>query len=341
MRYFSKSNLWLLLAISLIYFNACRRDPTVQPITENLIPDYFPPPVYQFKNNSKSESKFQLGRMLFYDPILSIDSTVSCAHCHDQAHAFADHNVRLSVGVNGTLGKRNSPVIFNVLWQKEFMADGGINHIEIMPLAPLTDPLEMNNPSMSDLITRLNGNAQYRVRFKAAFDKDKIDDQQMFFALAQYMASLNSYQSRYDEVRQNKSKFTDLEEKGYALFKAHCNACHTEPLFTDLSYRNNGLDSIFTDQGRFKITQKTEDMGKFKVPTLRNINLTYPYMHDGRLRNLDDVLNHYLKPKNSATLDKSLENGIQLSETDKTALIAFLHTLSDYTLLSNPKLSKP
>jgi len=330
----------ILLGLTLLF--SCSRDASIPEVDAKTIPDYFPEPVYQFTNNPKSQQKYELGRSLFYDPVLSVDSSISCASCHDQGHAFADHNVALSMGVNGVLGMRNSPVIFNVLWQKEFMADGGINHIEVMPLAPLIDPLEMNNNSMADIISRLNANQKYSVRFKDAFGKANVDDQQLFFALAQYMAEINSYQSKYDEVRHGNAQFTVLEKQGYNLFKTNCAVCHQEPLFTDLSYRNNGIDSVIgSDKGRFRITQENQDIGKFKVSTLRNIDLTYPYMHDGRYRNLMDVLNHYTQPKSSATRDPILEKPIVLDFNQKTAIVAFLKTLTDYELLVNPKLNEP
>lgn len=304
-------------------------------------PDYFPAPAYNFENNKQTYAKFTLGKILFYDPLLSSDGQVSCASCHAQSHAFAGHNTPLSPGVNGLLGTRNSPGIFNLAWSPAFMWDGGINHIEVMPVAPLTNPVEMNE-TLANIVAKLQQSDKYKKLFKTAYNTEEITDQRVLKALAQYLAMIISDNSKYDQVKRGEATFTEAEQQGYLLFQQKCSQCHTEPLFTDHSYRNNGLDQTFADPGRFLITQQESDKGKFKVPSLRNVALTYPYMHDGRYFTLNDVLNHYSNGiQHSSTLDPSLENGIPLPGNEKTLLIAFLKTLSDYDLMNDAWLEEP
>ncbi|MBK8625191.1 MAG: cytochrome-c peroxidase [Saprospiraceae bacterium] len=307
-------------------------------------PDYFPAPHYQFGKNKLTREGFELGRALFFDPILSIDSTISCESCHAQGHAFADHNTALSTGIAGLSGTRNSPALFNLAWQPIFMWDGGINHIEVMPLAPITNEVEMGQ-DMEGAIKKLNNHPTYSKRFRSIFGEKPIDSQQLFYALAQYMSMLVSYNSKYDQYRQGKSTLTADEDDGLQIFRAKCASCHTEPLFTDYSLRNNGLEILNDDLGYGRITLETSDNHKFKVPSLRNIALTYPYMHDGRFRTLDQVLDHYDSGIVQYTnLDPLLiqngQLGIPLSQEDKLKLKAFLHTLSDFTFTSNPLYSE-
>ncbi|MEN9303655.1 MAG: hypothetical protein RL264_2084 [Bacteroidota bacterium] len=300
-------------------------------------PEYFPSPVYQFIDNTPTKSRFELGRKLFYDPILSEDNTVSCATCHAQTHGFADHGVSFSQGVHGLLGNRNAPTVFNLLWSPYFNWDGGVNHLEIFSLAPITNPVEMNE-SIENVLLKLNNTKVYRDAFKFAYGTEEITDQLMYRAISIFLAVIVSDGSKYDDFRQGKVSFTDEENAGYQLFKNNCASCHSEPLFTNFSFQNNGLDSVFVDLGRARITQESSDIGKFKVPTLRNIELTYPYMHDGRFMTLNMVLNHYDSGiKHSPTLSSSLSQGIHFTSQERASLIAFLKTLTDYKLLDNAK----
>lgn len=326
---------WVSITLASVFLISCAKDPSIRNVG---VPDYFPAPVY---NKAFNQAEFTLGKQLFYDPILSSDSSISCSSCHGQMHAFADHNSALSVGVNGKFGLRNSPSLFNLKWQPHFMADGGITHLEIMPLAPLMDSLEMNNSSIIDLLTTLNNNPNYRKQFASVYEKEKIDDQQLLFALAQFMGQLNSYQSKYDEVKQGNAEFTAQEKKGYQLFLANCNTCHTEPLFTNFSFKNNGQKEVYKDLGRFRITQNEKDRNTFKVPSLRNIHLTRPYLHDGSIRNLKEVVKRYQSPYPHQNLALELQDGIDLSELDIENILSFLGTLNDYQFTTNPKLAQP
>jgi cytochrome c peroxidase len=304
-------------------------------------PSDFPEPVYNLDQNPITKEKFDLGKELFYSTILSSDNSISCGTCHAQTHAFADHNIALSLGVGGLEGLRNAPPIFNMAWQPYFMWDGGVNHLEIFSLAPIINPLEMNE-TMTNVIQKLNASNYWQNRFNKAFGSTEITDQKLFLALTQYMLMLVSDQSQYDKVKRGKANFTADQQAGYDLFVQKCSSCHKEPLFTDYSFRNNGLDLLSADEGRALITQDPIDKGKFKVPTLRNILITYPYMHDGRFFTIDQVLEHYNSGvKNHENLDPNLQNGIPLSTQDKTYLKKFFETLTDFSMMDDKTIAEP
>jgi cytochrome c peroxidase len=323
-------------------FVACKKDvddSVAEPLFE--VPSHFPAPRYTSERYPLSIERISLGRKLFYDPILSLDSSVSCGSCHAQTHAFADHNTPFSSGVNGALGLRNTPALSNLAWYPSFMQDGGINHLEVMPLAPITDVREMNI-DLSVLLERLNAHDVYSTEFKQAFGESPISSSQLFIALAQFQMTLVSASSKYDQFILGKAVLDAHEKQGEALFMEHCATCHTPPLFTDFSYVNTGLDVVYADAGRGRITLNGSDSGAFRVPSLRNIALTYPYMHDGRFFTLRSVLDHYAGGVvQNGRLDARLQGNIVLSEMDKERLIAFLNTLTDYEFLSNSNFSEP
>lgn len=338
-----KALLILLPAFALVFIASCKKNEVESYEKWGFKPQsYFPAPAYNFEGNKQDYNAFALGRALFYDKILSSDNTVSCSMCHEQPHGFGSHSTSLSVGVNGAIGTRNSPPIFNMAWMPDFMWDGGINHIEVMPIAPITNPVEMNE-TLANVVNKLQQSERYRKLFKMAYGgSEQVTEQKMLKALTQYMMMIVSDQSKYDQVRRGEATYTANEEAGYNLFVQKCSQCHTEPLFTDYGFRNNGLDATFTDLGRATITSDANDNGKFKTPTLRNVELTYPYMHDGRFFTLNQVLDHYISGvQDSPTLDPALENGIPLTNTEKLQLIAFLKTLTDYELLNNRWLMEP
>lgn len=336
------------LAVMLIIVVAsCSKDAKQRPqanVATGLVrPAHFPAAYYDFGDNIYSRQGFELGRRLFFDPLLSVNNTISCGSCHRQQYAFADGGKAFSRGIYGRSAARNSPAIFNMAWNTSFMWDGGVNHIEVMPLAPLTNPAEMGE-EIKNIVQKLNSHNLYPALFREAFHIDTIDDRQMFWALAQYMSNIVSAGSRYDKYITGNGTLTDEELKGLQLFRIHCADCHKEPLFTNYSFQNNGLDSLFADAGRFRITHDSADMGKFKVPTLRNIMLTYPYMHDGRFTDIRQVLEHYStgivhSPTLSPLLNKGKE-GLQLSPADIQALLSFLQTLTDEQMITNPDLSE-
>lgn len=322
-----------------ILFSGCKKD-TANKYNQLVYPSHFPEPHYNFKDNPYSYDGFLLGRKLFFDPILSVDNTVSCGTCHAPVHAFADHNIKLSLGVENRQGVRNSPAVFNMLWNKSFMWDGGINNIEVMPIAPITDHREMAE-TIENVVKKLNEHKEYPTLFKNAFKNDLVDSRNMLLALAQFMGSIISSNSKYDQYVLGKYTLSADEKAGLSLFRTHCESCHKEPLFTNYEFINNGIDSVFKDLGRKKVTDESADLGKFKVPTLRNIMLTYPYMHDGRFKNIDEVLNHYSNGViESATLDNRLKNGISLEANEKKQIKAFLSTLNDFELIGDLEINE-
>jgi cytochrome c peroxidase len=310
---------------------------------ELKLPKGFPKPVYEFKDNTPTPEKFVLGRRLFYDPILSKDSSISCGFCHQRIAAFAHIDHTLSHGINGLIGHRNVPAIQNEIWKKSFMWDGSINHLEMQPLAPITNPIEMNE-SLDNVIRKLQRNKEYVALFQKAFNDTIITSQKMLRAIAQFTGMMISDNSRYDKYIRGEEQFSDQEIHGLQLFRSHCENCHKEPLFTDESFRNIGLkpDTALKDSGRMAITGDPGDYMKFKVPSLRNVELTYPYMHDGRFRNLQQVLNHYANGNfYTNNYDKSIERNIGLTETEKAELIAFLKTLTDKEFVYDRRFADP
>jgi cytochrome c peroxidase len=223
------------------------------------------------------------------------------------------------------------------------MWDGSIQHLDQQSLAPLTNPIEMDE-KLEHVTTKLRQNSIYGALFYRAYGDSIISGEQTLKAIAQFMLSLVSADAKYDSVMRKQSTFTIQEKKGYVLFKQHCSSCHTEPLFTNRQFENNGLpvDSSIKDIGRMKITHKLEDSLKFKVPTLRNIEFSYPYMHDGRFKRLSEVLKHYTNgAQQGKTLSAALQQPILLSSDEKVDLIAFLLTLTDSHFLFNTAYSYP
>jgi cytochrome c peroxidase len=324
-----------LLFISFISFRS----------TEELFiqPPHWPKPVYQFNQNKLTKEKIILGRVLFYDPILSKDSTISCSSCHSPFSAFTHVDHALSHGIHDSIGTRNSPALMNLAWQKQFMWDGAINNLDMQALAPISHPAEMAS-NIKEVVTKLNGTKIYKKLFFEAYHDSIATGEKTLKSIAQFLLTIISANSKYDEVMNHTAKFTAQEENGYKIFKKNCSSCHTEPLFTSGAFANNGLpiDSILNDKGRMGITKKIDDAYKFKVPTLRNIEYSYPYMHDGRFKKLSEVLNHYSSGiQKSETLDASLKDKITLTSNEKVDLMAFLLTLSDKGFLFDPKFSYP
>lgn len=297
----------------------------------------WPEPVYAFRNNRLSAEKILLGRVLFYDPLLSADNMVSCASCHSPFSAFAHTDHALSHGIRDSIGTRNAPALMNLAWQPVFMWDGAVNHLDVQALAPIAHPAEMGS-SMQAVVEKLRAGSLYRRLFKEAYGDSLATGEYTLKALSQFMLSLVSANAKYDRVMKQQEQFTAQEAKGYALFRKHCASCHTEPLFSTFDFANNGLeaDSLLHDSGRMKVTRQKSDSLKFKIPTLRNIAYTYPYMHDGRFKKLSQVLDHYTSGvRQSITLAPQLRKGISLSSNDKVDLIAFLLTLSDREFVFN------
>jgi cytochrome c peroxidase len=312
------------------------------------VPSNFPPLAYNMATNPLTEKGFELGKKIFYDGRLSSDGAVSCGFCHIQENAFTHHGHTFSHGVGDGVGTRNTPAIQNMAYQNQFFWDGAANHIELLSMNPIGAEVEMNG-NIIDIIKMMKNDAEYVKLYNQAFPNKEINSEFMLKALGQFMTMLTSSNSRFDKYRRNEKGGTlSTEEKsGYKVFQQKCASCHATDLFTDNSFRNNGLpvDPSIKDLGRFNVTEQENDKYKFKVPSLRNVEKTAPYMHDGRFYTLEAVLNHYSSSvANTQNLDSTLKNdgklGIPLSTIEKSQLIAFLKTLTDNEFLTNPKFAE-
>jgi cytochrome c peroxidase len=307
------------------------------------VPGGWPKPGYNFRKHPLSAEKILLGRVLFYDPVLSRDSTISCASCHSQYSAFTHVDHSLSHGIEGKTGIRNSPALMNLAWGKRFMWDGSVEHIGIQAVKPITNPLEMDE-KMEHVARKLQATRRYPALFYAAFGDSAVSQDHIMASISEFMLTLVSANSKYDRVQRGEAVFTEDESKGYRVFRRHCSSCHTEPLFTNEGFENNGLapDDSLKDYGLMRITGDAGDSLKFKVPTLRNVAYTAPYMHDGRFKTLSMVLNNYIMGlQHGPTLSPKLKKGIYMTAEEKACLISFLMTLSDKEFISNPLYAYP
>lgn len=339
------------ILLSAILITACKKNDRNTPIPSTgptyldfKIPAGWPAPATNiFANNPLSEEGFQLGKKLFYDGRLSQNGNFPCASCHQQFAAFATFDHDFSHGFNNAFTTRNAPGLYNLAWMTKMHYDGGINHIEVQPLAPITSPIEMAE-TITNVLAKLNADTAYPKMFKAAFGSTEINSQRMLKALSQFMGSIVSANSKYDKVQRGEATFTFSEQNGYTLFKAKCETCHKEPLFTDNSFRNTGLtiNPFLNDFGRLLITHDPADSLKFKVPSLRNVALTFPYGHDGRFSFLESALDHYRTgiQTSQPTLDPLLRARIPMTNNERSDLIYFLNTLSDTTMTKNPRFAQ-
>lgn len=306
-------------------------------------PKNWPKPTYDFAKNPLTPEKILLGRVLFYDPILSRDNTISCASCHSQYTAFTHVDHSLSHGIDNKIGTRNSPTLMNLAWHSSFMWDGAVNHLDVQALAPISNALEMDE-KIENVVLKLQKSKIYPPLFYQAFKDSLITGQNTLKAISQFMLTFVSCNSKYDSVMNKQAKFSAQEQNGYKLFQKNCGSCHKEPLFTNLQFENNGLavDTTLKDIGRMKVTKNPVDSLRFKVPTLRNIEFSYPYMHDGRFKRLSEVLNHYTSGvKHSKTLSNQLVKPVVLSSNEKVDLTTFLLTLTDRSFLFNKEYAYP
>lgn len=287
-------------------------------------------------NNQLTKEKVALGKKLFFDPILSNNKTLACASCHKPASAFAD-NIAISVGDKGATGNRNTPTIVNAAYGKHFLAEGGVPTLEEQVMVPITGEDEMN-ADLKEVVYRLRSDSAYQILFKKAYGKEP-DLNTLVKALASFERTLISGNSKFDRYRfqNDNSALNESEKRGMEIFfskKAKCSSCHSGVLFTSGGFENNGLHEHYEDIGRARLTDKEEDKGKFKVPTLRNIALTAPYMHDGSLKTLKDVIEHYNKGGEDNPNKSKKIRPLNLTVQEKTDLENFLGTLTDYQFLN-------
>lgn len=329
----------LFVTAGSLLLDGCRKLDIAQPTPRSFtVPEGFPQPVYNFTNNPLTEEGFRLGKRLFFDHHLSVDGHVSCGSCHQPLAAFTTFEHDRSHGANNTHTLRNAPGIFNLAWYREFNQDGSAKSLYEVYRKHFTSPTEMGE-TITRLIEKLR-HEEYRILFRDAFGDGKVTEERIYKALDQYVLSLVSADSKFDKVKRGEAQFTAQEAAGYAVFQAKCGICHTEPLFTDFSYRNTGLevDPQLKDYGRMLVTGNRADSLKFRVPSLRNAEFTSYYGHDGRLSFFRMMLQHYRFGVNgSATLDPLLSNGIQLTNAEEDQIVAFIRTLSDSAFLNNPK----
>lgn len=339
----------ILVAALLAGIAACRRESAGPgPVPYKLDIPKGLPEMSVPESNPLTEQGVALGRRLFYDPILSGNQTMSCASCHKQEFAFSDGGKALSTGIDGIEGTRNAMPLFNLGYQRKFFWDGGAADLESQAIAPIQNPVEMH-ATLPEVMERLNAHPEYPALFEQAFGSKMITTAMLMKALAQFERTIISGNSKWDRYLRGEATLSDAEERGRTVFEAEakgdCIHCHSlGSTFSDFEFRNNGIDSISADAGRALITLLATDSGKFKTPSLRNIALTAPYMHDGRFRTLEECIEHYNSGFHQAkNLDAALRNKKKgrMNEQDKADLIAFLYALTDYELIRNPKFSKP
>jgi cytochrome c peroxidase len=318
---------------------ACRKEPDL-PLAEPLlkVPAGFPEPVFP-ADNALSPQRWALGKRLFYDPVLSRDSTLSCASCHRAAQAFAD-SLPFSPGVGGLPGTRNAPTLANVAYHPYLLREGGVPTLEMQVLVPIQEHNEFDF-NIVLVAERLQRDTAFVQASLEAYGRTP-DPFVLTRALACFERTLLSGESRYDrEVFQQRPGSLDAAEKrGMDLFfsdKAGCSGCHGGFNFTAYAFENNGLYAQYADPGRFRLTGKEDDRGRFKVPTLRNVARTAPYMHDGSLPTLEQVVEHYDFGGKGHPNQSPLVRPLGLTAQEKAGLVAFLRALTDEAFLSDPK----
>ena len=353
---------WKIILL-LVLFSSCKKnevDISITPYTLD-VPSHFPA-MHIPADNPMSVEGVELGRRLFYDTRLSRDNSISCASCHSQEHAFSDPN-KFSIGVEGKIGKRQSMALVNLGWQSAFFWDGRAETLEKQILHPVVDPLEMDQ-TWSAAVQKLQAVDQYKNEFYRVFGVVDFDSSHVSKAIAQFLRTLISGQAKYDVMYKYRNslplnafeqnlytQITNEEWAGMDLFfsltNGDCLHCHDGPLVEIPGmFANNGLDNQFPDLGRMIVTGNANDRGKFKVPSLRNIEYTAPYMHDGRFATLDEVINHYsFGVIESATIDPMMEfshqGGVQLDMQEHQLIRAFLKTFTDQRFLNNPNFKDP
>lgn len=347
----------LLTILALVVFASCKRDSdtdTQQATPLSLELPRSLPRAQMPSDNPLTVEGVELGRKLFYDPILSRDSSISCGSCHNQARAFTDNGLAFSAGVDGQMGKRTSMPLFNLLWQRHFFWDGRASTLRVQVLEPITDPTEMAE-NLPNVARKLQNSTLYRVAFQAAFGTPQADPDLLAKALEQFLLTLISGNSKFDRVQLGLEQFSASEARGWTIFNAEgdpngplrggdCFHCHNTALFTIQDLMNNGLAPT-TDLGLGALTGDPFDNFKFKTSSLRNVEVSAPYMHNGQFQTLMEVLDHYdsgvhespsIDPNMHASID-----GLNLTQQDKDDLINFLKTLTDNDFLTNPAFANP
>ncbi|MGJ8658845.1 MAG: cytochrome-c peroxidase [Cellulophaga fucicola] len=341
-----RRSILFLMVLTLIGCQNNDDDGYTNVLVELEVPAHFPEVTYNLTNNPLTKNGIELGRKLFYEGAVSSTGTVSCGTCHEQKYAFTHHGHTFSHGVNDLEGTRNTPPVQNMAFLENFAWDGATGHLDLFPIIPITTEVEMNE-TLENVIEKLKNKAGYKALFADAFDDGEVNSENFLLALSQFMVTMVSADAKYDKYIRNEEQLTEDEQQGLVIFEQKCASCHATALFSDGSFRNNGLqpNPKLNDLGRSKVTGFEADNYKFKVPSLRNIAVTAPYMHDGRFGSLEAVLAFYNSGVvDSNTLDPLLHNngslGIPTTEQERTVLIAFLNTLTDNTFLEDDRFSE-
>lgn len=333
-----RSCFYILLVIGLL--TACRKEavktlPYIPSLME--IPRGFPEVTFP-ADNEFSLARWQLGKKLFYDPVMSVDSSISCASCHRADLAFSD-NIDFSLGVQDRLGIRNAPSLANVAYHPYFTREGGVPTLEMQVLIPIQEHIEFDF-NIVLLAERLNSDTIYLQMAQQAYERVP-DPFVITRALACFERSLLSGYSAYDQFEQYglEEALSTKARRGMDLFfgpRTNCSTCHSGFNFTNYAFENNGLFEQYADEGRFRLTGKEEDRGLFKVPSLRNVALTAPYMHDGSIPTLEEVVEHYRCGGQPHPNKNKLLQALDLNDTEKNDLIEFLKSLTDETFTTHP-----
>lgn len=338
--------LWIFAALVCSVFTGCKDDFEGEAYIADQaydleIPADFPALAFDRDKNPVTVNGVALGKKLFYEGRLSRNNSISCGFCHIQENAFTHHGHPISHGIDNRLGIRNAPPIQNMAFLRNYTWDGVSHNLDERSLVPITTDFEMDS-SMPEVVGKLNTDANYKKLFKAAFGDENITGERVLKAISQFMATMVSADSKYDRVLKAKTAFTAEENEGYQLFRNNCASCHSGALFTDESFRNTGMyyNAQYNDRGRYRVTLDWNDNMKFRVPSLRNVEYTAPYMHDGRFTTLEAVLNFYSDlVENQPNLDPLLKKdghvGIRMNPSEKQYIIAFLKTLSDQNFITN------
>jgi len=288
--------------------------------------------------SDQAKTEAQLGRALFYDPILSRDSSKSCGSCHFPAAAFGDR-LPISLGMGGQKSSvRNTPPLFNLFWRSSFFFDGGVPRLEQVALAPMQNHKELDLP-LEQLSIRLQAHKGYLERFNAVYQQQP-DPYTITRALAWFQRSLVSLNSPFDRWLAGDSNVLNQDaQAGYALYKSarlNCQSCHPEPAFTDDKFHHIGLATEGIDTGRARISIDWDDFGRFRTPSLRNLSYSAPYMHDGSIASIEDVINYFDRGGSGHPLQHPAIKKLELSDTEKKQLTAFLKALDDSDFVSWP-----
>ncbi len=320
-----------------IIFIACDKELVEQPYQELLtIPKGFPQPVFP-EDNEFSYERWKLGKRLFFDPVLSMDGTISCASCHHPEKAFTD-GLKFSEGVEHRLGNRNAPSLANVAYHPYYTREGGVATLEMQILIPIQEHAEFDFNILL-IAEKLNEDSAYVQAAYEAYGRAP-DPFVITRAISCFERTLISGYSKYDDfLNGNGSALSQREKLGADLFfsdRLACSACHSGFNLTNYAFENNGLYEVYSDPGRFRLTGINADSALFKVPSLRNVNVTSPYMHDGSLDNLEQVVEHYNSGGKGHPHKSPLIKRLFLTEKEKESLVAFLNTLTDHYFINNP-----